>query len=441
LGRQIERLVTCKMSGEQPDRDSTRWLDGVPAKLREQLVGIGLLDPERAAAGKRLADHLEDFKQSLSAGDNTPRHVQQTVNCITRIFDGCHFRTWSDILSGNVERFLGSLHKSEPDFGAATFNSHVQALKQFCSWMVDNKRASESPVAGKRLKRLNVQLDKRHERRALEPDEIRRLLEATAAGPKRYGMEGYERSLLYRLAAETGLRANEIRSLTVGSFDFKNLTIAVEAGYSKRRRQDTLPLRPELAELLKDFFKTKLPNAKGFGGTYKQLSDRTAEMLEADLADAGIAYVDDAGRYADFHSLRHATGSLLAASGVQPKEAQELMRHSDINLTMSLYTHTTRERLATAIGKLPDLGAPSSQQQQARLTGTDGKGAMDGNHSAIHLAKQGGQDAPPPGRQWTDERDNDNETAFLNEPGTKESQGRNIPYLLSERTFVLISIR
>ena len=39
---------------------------------------------------------------------------------------------------------------------------------------------------------------------------------------------------------------------------------------------------------------------------------------------------------ADFHTLRHTQGSLLAASGIHPKVAQTLMRHSDINHTYGL---------------------------------------------------------------------------------------------------------
>jgi len=184
-----------------------------------------------------------------------------------------------------------------------------------------------------------------------------------------------------------------------------------------------LPLSPELAELLKEFFTSRLPSVKAFGGRLLQLTGRTGELLEADLADAGIPYVDEAGRYADFHSLRHTTGSLLAASGVHPKEAQELMRHSDVNLTLSLYTHTTRGRLAEAAGKMPDLGAPSSQQQ-ARATGTDGNPVADDGNSAFCLAKQGGKHRTPVDASGQVTRDNDNETAFLNEPGRKETQER-----------------
>ena len=101
----------------------------------------------------------------------------------------------------------------------------------------------------------------------------------------------------------------------------------------------------------------------------------TSEMIQADLKDAGIPYVDDAGRFRDFHALRHTTGSWLAAKGVHPKVAQAIMRHSDINLTVSRYTHTLKGQEAQAIRSLPDLSVASDEQQRA--TGTDGAAATD----------------------------------------------------------------
>jgi integrase len=69
-----------------------------------------------------------------------------------------------------------------------------------------------------------------------------------------------------------------------------------------------------------------------------------------------LLYRDRVGRYADFHAFRHATGSFLAQGGVSPKVAQTIMRHSDINLTMSTYSHAYREDEARAVERLPDLG-------------------------------------------------------------------------------------
>ena len=68
--------------------------------------------------------------------------------------------------------------------------------------------------------------------------------------------------------------------------------------------------------------------------------------------------------------MRHTFGTLLAASGVHPKTAQELMRHSDINLTMGIYTHAQTEQVKAAIDNLPDF-----QKQAQIMTGTDDKPA------------------------------------------------------------------
>ena len=78
-------------------------------------------------------------------------------------------------------------------------------------------------------------------------------------------------------------------------------------------------------------------------------------MPRADLADSEIPYRDDAWRVPDVHALGHTFGSALAAAGVHPKDAQALMRHSNVSLTMDQYTHTVHGRLSAAAGALPEL--------------------------------------------------------------------------------------
>jgi len=104
-------------------------------------------------------------------------------------------------------------------------------------------------------------------------------------------------------------------------------------------------------------------------------SDKTTEMFRADLADAGIPYVDDAGRYVDFHALRHTTGSLLAVAGVHPKVAQAIMRHSTVKLTLGRYSHVYRGQESEAVGKLPNLSSRGSEQEEGAATGTDQRAA------------------------------------------------------------------
>ncbi len=370
-----------------PDKEATRQM-GARLEKEAALASEGVVDRYKEHRKRPLLEHLEDFRQALLAKGDTVDHARQTKYRIETILTGCGFVLWSDMQASRLQKHLAGLHADDSGIGAQTYNYYLQAVKQFCRWMVQDGRAAESPI--EHLKSINARVDRRRDRRSFEPDELKRLLKTTTEGPVRYGMTGYERYLLYRFAAETGLRANEIRGLTVLDFDFEQLRVTVKAGHSKRRREDTLPLRPDTAQLLKEFFADKLPTVKAFGGTYRRLTKRTADMLEADLTATeekdqngktigkAVPYLDEAGRYADFHSLRHTTGSLLAASGVHPKVAQTLMRHSDINLTMSKYTHTLTGQEAQAVESLPDLSLPDAQSQQARATGT-----WDGTADAV----------------------------------------------------------
>jgi len=120
-------------------------------------------------------------------------------------------------------------------------------------------------------------------------------------------------------------------------------------------------------------------------------------MRRIDLEAAGIPYVDATGRFADFHSLRHTMGSMLAASGIHPKTAQILMRHENINSTMQKYTHSFRGQEKTAVEGLPDLSLPHREMEKATATGTDGREniiEIQSNNFAKNSAK-------PCGRQKT----------------------------------------
>ena len=127
--------------------------------------------------------------------------------------------------------------------------------------------------------------------------------------------------------------------------------VRVRAAYSKRRREDVVPLRLDMAAELAVFLEAAPEKDRVFALP----TGRLARMMRADLAAAGLRYVDAAGRYADFHSLRHTCGSLLAAAGAHPKVAQAILRHSDINLTLLRYSHVLAAQLAAAVAALPIL--------------------------------------------------------------------------------------
>jgi len=371
LGRNLVKLVAYhKASGGQTDPALTRWLTCLPRQTREKLVAIGLLAPERVGTHKTLTEHLDDFGKALTAKGSSSFHVEVVTGRARKIIDGCAFKFHADINASKVMAFLDELRKDTAEkrgMSAQTFNFYLSAIKQFCKWMVKDRRAVESPVA--HLAGLNVKLDRRRDRCALAVGELVRLLDAARNGPDRDGMTGPERGLLYWLAVETGLRAGELRSLTRLSFALgcNPATVTVDAAYSKHRREDTLPLRPELAEALRLHLATLAPATPAFRIPTERKT--AARMFRADVEAAGLTYRDDAGRVRDFHCLRHTFITNLANGGVHPKVAQALARHSTITLTMDRYSHTLLGEQTEALDALPDLTAAS--QQMARKNGTD----------------------------------------------------------------------
>jgi site-specific recombinase XerD len=126
------------------------WLEKVPDRIRARLAKFGLLDPRRAAAGKPLTDHLAEFEAALGAKGQTGMYVKTTAARVRAILDGCHFTKWSDIAPGKVEAYLAEQRKpqgeDDPGMSIRTCNGYIGAFKQFCKWMVSERRASESPV-------------------------------------------------------------------------------------------------------------------------------------------------------------------------------------------------------------------------------------------------------------------------------------------------------
>ncbi len=386
LGRRCELLAETVAGGDRPDADLAKWIEGLRSEHRDKLAAWGLIDERVSAASKPLAKwetakdrggketrrlvggHLHDWRESLRAKGSTERHVALVTARALRVLDG--FTFWSDVDAGMVERLLKSLRdgtEETPGIGAQTSNFHLAAAKQFARWMVEARRASESPLS--HLKSLNVRVDRRRDRRALSAAEVGRLLAVTHGGPERCGIPAPERALLYRVALETGLRRGELESLTRAGFDVDSdePTVAVEAAYSKHRRRDVLPLRLGLVEALRTHLAAKAPAAPAF-----KVPDRhhSAKMFREDLEAAGIPHRDDAGRVADFHALRHTFITNLTRSGAKPKVVQMLARHSTFALTMDRYTHLGIHDERAALESLPTLADPASEV--VRATGTDG---------------------------------------------------------------------
>jgi len=323
----------------------------------KRAMGVTRQDVERQ---RPLVELIAEYEEYLLAKGDTKKHVRYTLYCIRGLAHATKAKTVDDLdatrIASTLARWRGC---PKQNISPSTSNHYTTAIKTFTRWLWIEKLTVDDTL--RNLRKVNAAVDLRRIRRALTPTEIQRLIEATKASRKRLrGLKAEDRAMLYLVAAYTGLRASELASLSRSSFDLEAATVTVEAAYSKRRRTDTLPLHVSLIEPLREYLSTK--TGRVFGGTWAQHSGANcAGMMRYDLKRAGIAYVDDQGRYADFHALRHTFISQLARSGVHPLKAKELARHSTITLTMDVYSHVSTEELREALDSLPSLGPVSVQ--------------------------------------------------------------------------------
>jgi integrase len=362
-------------------------------------------DREKVGMGDRFEDqhrtplrvHLDDFEGHLRSKGVSAEQVKLVVGRCRKIVDGCGFTYIGDLAASRVQTYLAELRTA----GASiqTSNHYLRAVKQFTRWLVRDRRTNDDRLA--HMSGGNVKLDRRHDRRALTNDELGRLIDAAQTGPVVLGMTGPDRAMLYGVAVSTGLRASELASLTPESFDLDRQppTVTVEAAYSKHRRQDVLPLRPNLVPALQVWLGENPAGCPVWPGKWAK-AKLAGLMLKRDLKAAGVAYVDEDGRYADFHSLRHTFITRLAMANVPVKVAQSLARHSDVNLTPSRYAHVGVFDQASAIASLPLLC--DREADAMRMTGTGGRSVVPpvvpkmGHHGCLSVVATWRRLASPP---------------------------------------------
>ena len=363
---------------------------------------VGIIDPFEDHSKRPLSEHLSNWQQVLLARGNTEAYVELKISRAKKILDRCKFRFMADLSASRVEGALSDLRgqaslaeqQGKPDrFGTQTSNHYLAAVKQFSRWLVADRRTAVNPLA--HLEGGNVKLDRRHDRRELSDDELAWLFETVRNAGRHAKLEGPDREMLYLVSAYTGLRASELASLKPSSFnlDDETPTVTVEAAYSKRRREDVVPLHAELVERLRPWLALKAKSERVWPGKWAA-NKGAGKMLQNDLKHARAAWIADAaneaeqvprkrssfliyrdadGRVADFHALRHTFISRLVRSGARPKEAQTLARHSTITLTMDRYAHTSLHDVRAALGAMPSIPStgPSANRQIMRATGTD----------------------------------------------------------------------
>jgi integrase len=326
------------------------------AKLQKQEIfrKAGLSDRHTEHAIRPLSEHIREWLASLKQTGVSERRISDMSGRIDKLMTEGKWRRLNDITDDSVRSSLAKL-----DCGIQTWNHYLQHIKQFVNWCVPERLLS-NPI--RKLKRRNVNTDRRHDRRELTQEEQKRLIESTRASTViRSRLGGASRAMLYQLALATGFRRNELKSLKPESFDLDSdsASVTVAAGYSKHRKQDNQPLPPWIVKPLKAWL------CSG-NALWPDLTRHTAKMLKADLEAAGVEYVTigpDGPLYADFHSMRHTYVTSVSRTTAPLKDQMEMTRHGTPSLFLKTYAKTNQQNKSRVANQLADPCPARSEQQ------------------------------------------------------------------------------
>nr|DAZ33125.1 MAG TPA: Integrase [Caudoviricetes sp.] len=199
-------------------------------------------------------------------------------------------------------------------------------------WAVEKKLMKYNPAENVTLPKVTPK-----EVETFSPDEIKCLIEA--ARPKWLGD-------IINLAYRTGMRRGEIYGLKKDDISFDDKFLMVRRTVSALQPGDFLVHHPKtkrstrrisLDDTSTEILKKRTENSSSEWVFVNQYGNpispwyNTKYMHDA-CVKAGI-------RPRCFHTLRHTHATVLLAKGVHPKIVQERLGHSNINMTLNIYSH------------------------------------------------------------------------------------------------------
>lgn len=311
-----------------PEATDKKTAEKAEIKIKSELLSgrFDLIENKKVHTFFEICDKFEEYAKNNRK--NYEKCDKYMIRDLKLFFGNCILNEFNTFKIEQYRSFRKKAGKKP-----ATINKEVGVLKRMFSIAVDNGWMVTNPATKSHLKPLAVE---NKEKRIISVEEEKRILSFCV------GEYSYLRPIII-CALHSGMRKSEILQLKWQNIDFKSDLITILA--QKNGKKSYIPisstLKKEFLKLYQDKISEYVFVNPQTNRPYRDIHKRYNTVLEK-------AKIKDF----TFHSLRHTACTRLIEAGVSLDVVKEIMRHSDISITLEVYNHINQTRKFEAIKAL-----------------------------------------------------------------------------------------
>ena len=336
-------------------------------KVHEQMARGVPVKAEQQTVGTYLAYWLQ---HKVKPSRRTTTYDGYVSLCKTHIIPAIGRRQLSKLTAQDVQAMLSTM--IENGVSPTTAKNGRAVLRKAL-----NDAIREDLIWRNVVSLTDMPTQRTYHAKPLTTEEIPRFLAAA---------RGHQLEALWFLLPTIGLRAGEAYGLRWQDIDLERGELAVQVqiqrvGTPKRprfvdtkteRSRRPVPLPQQVVTALRahrerQHAAIELAGGRRRGEEWQHLVFCTEIGTPLDPSKVMAQYREilrTAGIDPDrrLHDLRHTCATMLARLGVQPREAQEILRHSRIQTTLAVYTHVSSEGIRSAVDRMDGVfGEPGEE--------------------------------------------------------------------------------
>lgn len=310
-----------------PEATDKKSAENAEIKIKAELLSgrYDLVENKKERTFFQVCDKFEEYAK------NNRKNYDKDKGMIKKLKNYYGDKLLSDFNPFVVESYRSKRKKE--GMKPATINKEIGVLRRIFSIAMDNKWTDHNPSVQRFIKPLAVA---NSNKKILTKDEEQALLNACC------GDSAYLKPIIL-CALHTGMRRSEILNLKWKNINLEKslITILVQ----KNRKKSFIPISSTLKQELNNIWQNRKNDYVFINPTTDKPYINIRKTYNKVLNAANITDFT-------FHCLRHTACTRMFELGISVDVVKEIMRHSDISITLEVYNHIHQERKIEAIQKL-----------------------------------------------------------------------------------------